>query len=285
MREVMDKRFLYRFYLTYTTGGFKTVERRGNSMEKGMVYLKEMFSLEGKVAVITGGGGVLAASMAETLLKAGACVSLWGRGIESLNSAKRSLGMRTGFNDNIHIVQVDTSEEKDVGSSFDRTCDERGMPDILINGVGGNRGKTDFIDTDIDLFESVLRLNLIAGLMVPTKLFSRKWIEKERPGSIINIASMGSFVPLSGVWAYDAAKSGVMNLTMACAKEFAPLIDDDTGNFTARGRAVIEHTPFGRFGNAEELAGTVLWLSSNRASGFVTGVTIPVDGGYLVHNI
>jgi NAD(P)-dependent dehydrogenase (short-subunit alcohol dehydrogenase family) len=306
MREVMDKRFLYRFYLTYTTGGFKTVERRGNSMEKGMVYLKEMFSLEGKVAVITGGGGVLAASMAETLLKAGACVSLWGRGIESLNSAKRSLGKRTGFNDNIHIVQVDTSEEKDVGSSFDRTCDERGMPDILINGVGGNRGKTDFIDTDIDLFESVLRLNLIAGLMVPTKLFSRKWIEKERPGSIINIASMGSFVPLSGVWAYDAAKSGVMNLTMACAKEFAPhrirvnaiapgfflgkqnrslLIDDDTGNLTARGRAVIEHTPFGRFGNAEELAGAILWLSSNRASGFVTGVTIPVDGGYLVHNI
>jgi NAD(P)-dependent dehydrogenase (short-subunit alcohol dehydrogenase family) len=275
-------------------------------MDKSMEYLRDMFSLKGKVAVITGGGGVLAAAMAEALLKAGACVSLWGRGSESLDRARESLGERTGLSENIHTVQVDTSEEENVGTSFKRTCDERGVPEILINGVGGNRGKSDFIDTDIELFESVLRLNLIAGLMVPTKLFSRKWIEEERAGSIINIASMGSFVPLSGVWAYNAAKAGVMNLTMACAKEFAPfgirvnaiapgfflgkqnrslLIDDDTGKPSARGRAVIEHTPFGRFGNADELAGAVLWLSSNKASGFVTGVTIPVDGGYLVHNI
>jgi NAD(P)-dependent dehydrogenase (short-subunit alcohol dehydrogenase family) len=258
------------------------------------------------VAVITGGGGVLAAAMAEALLKAGACVSLWGRGSESLKRARARLGEKTGLSENIHIVQVDTSVEENVGKSFDRTSDERGVPEILINGVGGNRGKSDFIDTDVELFESVLRLNLVAGLLVPTKLFSRKWIVEEKPGSIINIASMSSFIPLSGVWAYDAAKAGVINLTMACAKEFAPygirvnaiapgfflgkqnrslLIDDETGNLTERGRAVIEHTPFGRFGNAEELAGAVLWLSSRRASGFVTGVTIPVDGGYLVHNI
>ncbi len=275
-------------------------------MGKNMEYLRETFSLEGKVAVITGGGGTLATAMAEALLKAGACVSLWGRGLESLNRAEESIGARTELKENIHIVQVDTSNEENVRRSFDRTCDECGMPEILINGVGGNRGKSDFIDTDIELFESVLKLNLIAGLMVPTKLFSRKWIEGKREGSIINIASMCSFVPLSGVWAYDAAKAGVINLTMACAKEFAPhgirvnaiapgfflgkqnrslLIDDDTGNLTPRGQAVIAHTPFGRFGKAEELAGVVLWLSSNRASGFVTGVTIPVDGGYLVHNI
>ena len=117
---------------------------------------------------------------------------------------------------------------------------------------------------------------------------------------------MSSYVPLSGVWAYDAAKAGVLNLTMACAKEFAPhgirvnaiapgfflgkqnralLVDEETEELTERGRAVIEHTPLGRFGNADELAGAVLYLASNRASGFVTGVTIPVDGGYLAHNI
>ena len=117
---------------------------------------------------------------------------------------------------------------------------------------------------------------------------------------------MSSYVPLSGVWAYDAAKAGVLNLTMALAKEFAPhkirvnaiapgfflgkqnrrlLIDEKTGDLTERGRAVIEHTPFGRFGEPEELSGAVLFLASRKASGFVTGVCIPIDGGYLVHNI
>jgi NAD(P)-dependent dehydrogenase (short-subunit alcohol dehydrogenase family) len=180
------------------------------------------------------------------------------------------------------------------------------MPEILINGVGGNRGTSSFIDVDVDLFEDILHLNLTAGLLVPTKVFSSRWIEMNIQGSIINIASMSSFIPLSGVWGYDAAKAGVLNLTMACAKEFAPygirvnaiapgfflgkqnralLVHGDTEELTERGRAVIEHTPLGRFGNVNELAGTVLFLASNRASGFVTGITIPVDGGYLVQNI
>jgi NAD(P)-dependent dehydrogenase (short-subunit alcohol dehydrogenase family) len=180
------------------------------------------------------------------------------------------------------------------------------MPEVLINGVGGNRGKSRFTDVDVAQFEEVLRLNLTAGLLVPTKAFASRWLEVHVEGAIINIASMSSYIPLSGVWAYDAAKAGVLNLTMACAKEFAPhgirvnaiapgfflgkqnralLIDEETEELTERGRAVIEHTPLGRFGNADELAGAVLYLASNRASGFVTGVTIPVDGGYLVHNI
>ena len=125
--------------------------------------------------------------------------------------------------------------------------------------------------------------------------------------SIINIASMASYLPLSGVWAYGAAKAGVMNLTAACAKEFAPngirvnaiapgffignqnrrllVADDATGELTERGKSVIAHTPFGRFGEASELGGVTVFLASGRASGFITGVTIPVDGGYLVHNI
>lgn len=125
-------------------------------------------------------------------------------------------------------------------------------------------------------------------------------------GAIINMASMASYIPLSGVWAYDAAKSAVMNLTMACAKEFAPdnirvnaiapgffigkqnkalLIDEATGGLTPRGKDVIAHTPTGRFGDASELAGVSLFLASDSAAGFVTGITVPVDGGYLVSNI
>jgi NAD(P)-dependent dehydrogenase (short-subunit alcohol dehydrogenase family) len=276
------------------------------SEERDMEYLNHMFSLMGKLVVITGGGGVLAGALAEALLSAGASLSLWGRGQESLDAAVKRLTPHTKSADNLHTVVVDTADEDGVSRALSLTEQKQGMPGILINGVGGNRGKSNFVDVDVDLFESVLRLNLTAGLLVPTKVFASRWMEMHIEGSIINIASMSSYVPLSGVWAYDAAKAGVLNLTMACAKEFAPhgirvnaiapgfflgkqnralLVDEETEELTERGRAVIEHTPFGRFGNADELAGAVLYLASNRASGFVTGVTIPVDGGYLVHNI
>jgi NAD(P)-dependent dehydrogenase (short-subunit alcohol dehydrogenase family) len=177
---------------------------------------------------------------------------------------------------------------------------------VLINCAGGNRGMTRFLDLDVEQFEQILRLNLVAGLVVPTKVVAAQWIETKTKGVIINMASMSSFIPLSGVWAYDAAKSAVKNLTMATAKEFAPygirvnalapgffigkqnralLIDEKTGDYTERGKNVIRHTPFGRFGDASELAGALLFLVSNAAAGFVTGVTVPVDGGYLVDNI
>jgi NAD(P)-dependent dehydrogenase (short-subunit alcohol dehydrogenase family) len=271
-----------------------------------MEYLDHMFSLKGKVVVITGGGGVLAGALAEVLLAAGASLSLWGRGQESLDAAVKKLTPHTESADKLHTDVVDTANEDGVSRALSLTEQKQGMPEILINGVGGNRGKSSFIDVDIDLFEDVLRLNLTAGLLVPTKVFASRWMEMHIEGSIINIASMSSYVPLSGVWAYDAAKAGVLNLTMACAKEFAPhhirvnaiapgfflgnqnralLIDEETKELTERGRAVIEHTPLGRFGDADELAGAIMFLTSNRASGFVTGVTIPVDGGYLVHNI
>lgn len=271
-----------------------------------MSYVEEMFGLDGQLAVITGGGGALAGSMAEALLKAGAKVSLWGRGEKSLNEAFERLSLVTGLRENIHRVVVDTSREKDVGEALDLTERGIGTPEILINGVGGNLGKSSFVETDIELFESVVRLNLIAGLVVPTKVFAKYWIRKKVKGSIINMASMSSYKPLSGVFGYDAAKAGVLNLTMACAREFASfgirvnaiapgfflgkqnralLVDEKTGDLTERGKAVIEHTPFGRFGDAIELNGALLFLASNRASGFVTGVSIPVDGGFLIYNI
>ena len=280
--------------------------RYARIMELDMGYIEEMFSLRGRLAVITGGGGVIAGALAEALLRAGASLSLWGRGKASLDEAVQRLSQIASSEAHVRTVVVDTSDERGVERALARTEAEQCIPHILVNSVGGNRGKSDFIDTEVELFESVLRLNLVAGLLVPTKVIARRWIENKIEGTVINLASMASYIPLSGVWAYDAAKAGVVNLTMACAKEFAPhgirvnaiapgfflgkqnrtlLKDDKTGELTERGKQVIDHTPFGRFGDAGELAGAVLYLASSRASGFVTGVTIPVDGGYLVHNV
>jgi NAD(P)-dependent dehydrogenase (short-subunit alcohol dehydrogenase family) len=274
--------------------------------EEHMSYLDKMFSLKTEKVVITGGGGVLAGAISEALLSAGASLSLWGRGKNSLDVAVEKLSSRMEDGQHLHTVVVDTGDEGAVTQALSSTEKEFGMPRILINGVGGNRDRSDFVDVDVKLFEEVLRLNLSAGLLVPSKVFAGRWIEAGLQGCIINIASMSSYIPLSGVWAYDAAKAGVMNLTMGAAKELAPhgirvnaiapgfflgkqnralLMVEGTGELTERGRAVIEHTPMKRFGRARELAGAVLFLANSRASGFVTGVTIPVDGGYLVHNI
>jgi len=177
------------------------------------------------------------------------------------------------------------------------------MGDAGYTDKRGNRGKGPFVKTDVGLFEEILRLNLCAGFLVPTKIIVSRWIEEGVKGTVINIASMASCKLLSGIWAYDAAKAGVLNLTKAYAKEFAPhgirvnaiapgfflgkqnrtfLIDEKTGKLTERGRTVIDRTPFGRFGKGEDLEGVVLFLVSSAASGFITGVTLPVDGGYLV---
>jgi len=268
-----------------------------------MSWLDERFGLDGKTAVITGGSGVLAGSMAAALLRAGARVSLWGRHEETLKEAAAKARSAAGGTGQVHWVAGDASSEPSVTDAVRATAERFGSLDVLINAVGGNKGKTAFVDIDPALFEEVLKLNLVAGLMVPTKVVCRWWIEKKAHGAVINLASMSSYVPLSGVWAYDAAKAGVLNLTMAAAKEFAPhgirvnaiapgfflgkqnrslLVDDATGALTQRGRDIISRTPCARFGELDDLAGAVVFLSSEKASGFVTGICLPVDGGFLV---
>jgi NAD(P)-dependent dehydrogenase (short-subunit alcohol dehydrogenase family) len=274
-----------------------------------MTSMQEMFSLEGRSVAITGGGGVIAGAMSEAFLKAGAKVALWDIKLEFAEAAKQRMvaipGLE-GTESRILPVEVDALSEESVRKALEATAAALGGPHILVNAAGGNRGKSSFVEIDVPLFEDILKLNLVAGLVVPTKVTAAFWIEKGIKGNIINMASMASYIPLSGVWAYGAAKSAVMNLTMACAKEFAPhgirvnaiapgffigkqnkalLIDEASGELTARGRDVIAHTPFGRFGDVSEIAGVSLFLASDQAAGFVTGVTVPVDGGYLVHNI
>jgi NAD(P)-dependent dehydrogenase (short-subunit alcohol dehydrogenase family) len=272
-------------------------------MERVMSYVEEMFGLSGKTAALTGGGGVLAGSMAEALLRAGANVALWDIDAKAVEEARVRLAAAAGAESRVLASVVDAMAESSVKEAINTAELRFGGVDILINTAGGNRGKIPFLDANIAEFELILKLNLVAGLMVPTQAACRYWISKGIKGAVINMASMASYVPLSGVWAYDAAKAGVMNLTMAAAREFAPhgirinaiapgffigkqnkalLIDEKTGKLTGRGKEVIGRTPAGRFGEAKELEGAVLFLASNIAAGFVTGICIPVDGGFLV---
>jgi len=271
-----------------------------------MNYLEEMFGLAGKTAVVAGGAGVIGAVMSDALLRAGANVVVLSRSEASVETFLGRYRDVPELEPRAFGLALDCSDEGALDEAFDMAKQRFSAPEILVNAVGGNRGKTSFVDIDVALFREILDLNLTAGLVVPTKVFCRRWIDEKIAGTIINLTSMASYSPLSGVWAYDAAKAATLNLTMAAANEFAGhgirvnaiapgfflgkqnkklLVDEQTGDYTPRGRAVIDHTPFGRFGEASELAGATVFLASGKASGFVTGVSIPVDGGYLVHNI
>jgi NAD(P)-dependent dehydrogenase (short-subunit alcohol dehydrogenase family) len=280
-----------------------------------MSYVESMFSLEGRIAVVTGGAGSLPGVIAAGLAKAGAAVCLWGRGtghpIQAAVAALRAdlekaVGPEASGGIRIEGVTVDTGDRASVGHAIAETEKILGVPDLLVNGVGGTMGKSAFVDMDEEKFVDTLKLNLIAGLVTPTRAFARYWIEKGVRADVINMTSMASYKGLSGVWGYNAAKAGVLNLNEGLARELAPhgirvnaiapgffigyqnralLIDEATGGLTARGKTIIGKTPFGRFGEKEELCGAVLFLASRAASGFVTGVSIPVDGGYMTDNL
>jgi NAD(P)-dependent dehydrogenase (short-subunit alcohol dehydrogenase family) len=263
-------------------------------------YLNEMFSLAGRKAVITGGGGVLGTDMACALARAGAEVILWDVREDALEASAAKIGKAAG-RDCVTYRKVDLMDEADMLAAVEAA----GEFQVLLNACGGNRGKAPLVEQDMETFQFVMKLNVEAGCFTPMKIIAKKWIDSGVKGSIINIASMSSYVPLSGVWAYDAAKAAVKNLTEGAAKELAPhgirvnaiapgffigeqnrrLLLKEDGSLTDRGEAVVAHTPFGRFGEASELMGAVLFLASNSAAGFVTGITVPVDGGYLVQNI
>jgi len=277
-----------------------------------MSYPDSLFSLAGRNAVVTGGAGGLPGVIAAAYAKAGAGVCIWGRGTghpiaEAVARIRAAVEAEAGAAAAARItgVTVDVSRREAVEAALAETEKLIGIPDILLNGVGGNMGKAPFVDVDEDKFLEILKLNLLAGLVTPTRVFARYWIARQIPGDVVNMTSMTSYKALSGVWAYDAAKAGTLNLNEALAKELAPhrirvnalapgffignqnraLLMDDSGTLTDRGRAIIARTPFGRFGEHEELCGAAVFLASRKASGFITGVSIPVDGGYLADNI
>ncbi|MFW5882752.1 MAG: SDR family oxidoreductase [Verrucomicrobiota bacterium] len=276
-----------------------------------MSYIEQLFGLKDVTAVVTGGTGVLPKAMAGYLASAGAKVSIWGRGTrrpveEEVEDLRKELADK-GIEAELDGQQVDTGDEAATQAALEATAAALGAPNVLINGVGGNKGKGPFVDIDTKTFSEVLDMNLLAGLVIPTKVFARYWQSQGIAASIINLASMTSYTPLSGVWAYDAAKSATLSLTQATAKEFAKdkirvnaiapgffvghqnrallIANNETGELTERGQSIIDRTPFGRFGEPADLEGATVFLASPKASGFLTGVCIPVDGGFLIDNI
>jgi len=264
--------------------------------------MTNLFNLEGEVAVVFGGTGVLGGAMAEALAASGAKVVVAGRsaerGTERVRAIEKAGGMAV-------FQQADAMSRDSLLAARDAVLKQFGKVTVLVNGAGGNKPEGtiapggDFCKMSLDGWEAVFDLNLVGGTLLPCQIFGETMVAAGK-GSVINIASMASILPLSRVVAYSASKAAVLNLTQWLAREWATkgvrvnaispgffpaeqnrrmLLKDD-GTYTERGQAIIGHTPMGRFGTSEELAGAVIWLASSKASGFVTGQNIVVDGGF-----
>lgn len=269
-----------------------------------ITYLQEQFSLAGKTAVVTGGAGVLCAAICRLFARLGADVvilDLNADSAEGLAAELTSLGGRA-----IGLV-CNVLDRASLENAADKILQAFGRVDILVNGAGGNRPQAStnpeqsFFDLPAEALRWVVDLNLM-GTLLPSQVFG-KVMAAQKNGVILNISSMNAFRPLTRIPAYSAAKAGVSNFTqwlaVHLAQEVSPairvnaiapgffvteqnrflLIEKETEQLTPRGQTIINHTPMRRFGVPEDLLGTVLWLVSP-ASAFVTGVVIPVDGGF-----
>ena len=265
----------------------------------------DLFSIKGKNALITGGTGVLGQVMCTGLASAGASVAILGRrkdAAEKLASEIKSSGGKA------IAVSADVLNREQLLSARATIQKELGPIDILVNAAGGNMAGAvippdkNFFDLDLKAFEDVVDLNLM-GTVLPTQVFTEDMVKKKK-GVVINIASMASFRPLTRVVGYSVSKAAIENFTqwmsIEMAKKFGEgirvnaispgfflteqnrnLLTNPDGSYTQRGQAAINQTPFARFGKPEELVGTLIWLCSD-ASAFVTGVNVPVDGGFNV---
>jgi len=267
-------------------------------------YLEELFGLAEKIAVVTGGGGVLCGAMSRALGHIGARVAVLDLNEEA---ARRVAGDVLAAGGEAIAVQCDVLDRASIEAAAQTIVDTFGRVDILINGAGGNKREATtrpdlpFFDLPPDAIRWVFDLNFI-GTLLPSQVFGRLMAEQGE-GVILNISSMNAFRPLTRIPAYSAAKAAVSNFTqwlaVHMAQEYSPrirvnaiapgfflteqnrflLTDEATGGLTPRGRTIIAHTPMGCFGDPEDLIGTMLWLLGDGAR-FVTGIVVPVDGGF-----
>lgn len=267
-------------------------------------YLEKLYGLSGKVAVVTGGGGVLCGAMCRAFGQVGVRVAVLDLNEEAANKVADDIRAAGG---EAVTIQADVLSKDSLERARDEVVATFGGADILINGAGGNdpqattSAKSSFFDLPTDAIRWVFDLNFL-GTLLSSQVLGRLMAEQGE-GCIINTSSMNAFRPLTDVVAYSAAKAAVSNFTQWLAvhmsqnysdkirvNAIAPgffltqqnrflLVDEATGELTERGRRIIEHTPMGRFGVPEDLISTVLWLSSS-GSAFVHGVVIPVDGGF-----
>ena len=272
--------------------------------------------LTGKVAVVTGAGGVLCSQFAAVLARAGAKVALLDINEEAASAVAQAICEEGGA---ARAYRCDVLSAETCRQVADQVQSDLGPCDILINGAGGNnpRATTDkeyyfegdldaevksFFDLDADGVSFVFNLNFL-GTLLPTQAFARQMLG--RPGcNILNISSMNAFTPLTKIPAYSGAKAAISNFTQWLAVHFskagirvnaiAPgffvtkqnekLLFDDDGNPTPRTGKILAATPMGRFGKAEELSGAVLFLLNNEAASFITGVVLPIDGGFSAYS-
>lgn len=271
---------------------------------------------EGKKAVVTGAGGTLCSEIAIRLAEEGATVFLVGRTEEKLIRVADLIRKNGGA---ATVCPCDVTDRTAVGN-LAKIVESVGGCDYLINGAGGNNQKamptiTEFdpkeltgelpegqrglYNIDMDAFESVLRINTM-GTVIPTMEFAKQ-MAKKGGGAVLNFASMNTYCPLTRCFAYAMSKAAIANLTQSFAAYYAPahirvnavapgfMVNERSKNYlgtvedglTRRGEQVIDHTPMGRFGVAGDLIGCVKWLLNDEEAGFVTGITVPVDGGFL----
>jgi NAD(P)-dependent dehydrogenase (short-subunit alcohol dehydrogenase family) len=254
-----------------------------------MSYL-DMFSLEGKNAVVIGGGGVLAGEIALGFAKAGASVAVLGRSQEKVDARAAEI---TALGGKALGISADTASKADLEKSLALIQQELGPVDILLNGAGVNSA-TPFFDITEEEWQRIVDINL-KGVFLACQVFGKGMVESGRGGSVINISSASSGPPLSKVFTYGVTKGGVNQITQFLAREWAParvrVNAIVPGFFPAeqnrkiltedRVASIFRHTPMNRFGESEELVGAALYLASDKASSFVTGSILRVDGGFL----
>jgi NAD(P)-dependent dehydrogenase (short-subunit alcohol dehydrogenase family) len=276
------------------------------------------FDLSGKAAAVTGGGGDLCGHMVEVLGAMGVKVAVIDISLDKAEARAQSVSKAGGV---AEAYRCDILNADQVRGCYDAVCSRWGSLDFLINGAGGNdpRGSTSdefherekpldpggksFFDLDPAGFRQVFDLNFLGTFLV-TQVFSKGMVTKGK-GAIVNISSMSAFTPLTKVAAYSAAKASVSNFTRWLAVHFSRTgvrvnalapgffmteqlkflhIDRNTGELLPRAHKVIAHTPMGRYGEPDDLIGTLVWLLSD-ASSYVTGVVVPVDGGFSSYSI
>jgi NAD(P)-dependent dehydrogenase (short-subunit alcohol dehydrogenase family) len=281
--------------------GLKTVQKKEdgimtavpNHLMKGE-FFRDLFELEGKVAVIVGGTGYLCGAMARGLLQAGCKVVLVGRNGDKAKAHFKAWNVGPDF---ARFWRADVTLRAEVESIISPVSDWHGKIDIWVNGAGV-LSPTPYVEISDDEFSRLIEVNL-RSVHLGCQTIGKHWIGKKQKGSIINVASMAAIRPLSRNFMYSLSKAALVNLTQNLAREWGPhgiRINSICPGFfpTAMNRAILDksrvdaimwHTPMGRFGEPEELIGATLLLASERAGSFITGTNLIVDGGFSVTSI